>query len=267
MIAVELRKQLPRARTWIALGIMALMPTVMTIGFGLGSPPHGERDRGLFELATQSGLNMPLAALSAMETFLLVVVVCLFGGETVAGEASWGTLRYLLLRPVRRARLLTAKIAVTALLVLTATFIITIIGLIDGIAAFGWHPFQTVGFGFSIPATTTLWRLLVTTVYVAWCMLSAVSFAFLISTLIDTPYGAVFAGVGFAVVSEILDAIPAFGSIRSGFPTHYWHSWESWFQVPASTSDMVTGVLVQIPYIAVFLGAAYYWFRRKDILS
>lgn len=269
MIFVELRKQLPRARTWIALGLMVLLPTVMTIGFAVGGPPHHDRgnDVGLFELATKSGLNMPLAALSAIENFLLIVVVCLFAGETVAGEASWGTLRYLLLRPVRRARLLTAKLAVSGFLVLVATFLITIVGLICGVAAFGWHPFQTVGFGFQIPAGTTLWRLIVSTLYVAWCMCSAASFAFFVSTLIDSPYGAVFAGLGFGIISEILDAIPAFGSVRNGFPSHYWHAWEGWFQVPATTHDMLTGLWVQVPYIAVFLAAAYYVFRRKDILS
>ena len=267
MIAVELRKQLPRARTWVALLVMAVVPVIMTVGFAVGGAPHDHRDGpDLFSLATQSGLNMPLTALAAMENFLLVVVVALFAGETVAGEASWGSLRYLLLRPVTRARLLTAKVTVAALLSVLATLVIPVVALAAGVAAFGWHPLVTP-FAGTLGELAALWRLFAASGYVAWSMAGVVAFAFMVSTMTDAPFGPVFAGLALAVVSEILDAIPAFGAVRYGLPTHYWHAWDGLFLSPIQGGDMVRGVLIQLPYAAVFLAVAYVWFTRKDVLS
>ena len=269
MIRVELRKQLPRTRTRAGLLVMAAVPVIMTIGFAVGGSPHDRGEVNLFELGTRSGLNMPLAALTVMQNFLLVVVVSLFAGETVAGEANWGTLRYLLLRPVSRSRLLTAKLVVASLLTVVATALIVLFGLVTGIPAFGWHDVVVAGqggFGFLDP-WTAFWRLLASTAYVAWMMASTVAIAFMLSALIDSPFGAVFGGLAFTIVSEILDGIPAFGSVRYGLPTHYWHAWTDWFSPQVNGSDMVVGVLTQLPYTAVFLALAYWGFQRKDILS
>jgi ABC-2 type transport system permease protein len=276
VIGVELRKQLPRARTWVALLVMAVVPVIMTIGFAVGGPPH-DHDNGLFALSTRSGLNMPVSALTLMQNFLLVIVVALFAGETVSGEASWGTLRYLLIRPVTRTRLLASKLAIVALLVVLATLLIPIFGLAAGLPAFGWHDVAVVNpqsqvtdgiptFGLLDPASA-LWRLLAATGYVAWTMASTVAFAFLLSALIDSPFGAVFGGLAFAIVSQILDNIPSFGNVRYGLPTHYWHAWTQLFAPTLHVGDMVTGTLTQLPYVAVFLALAFAAFRRKDILT
>lgn len=276
MIGVELRKQLPRTRTWVALLVMAVVPVIMTIGFAVGGPPD-THDADLFALSTRSGLNMPVSALTLMQNFLLVIVVALFAGETVSGEANWGTLRYLLLRPVSRSRLLAGKLVVVALLCVLATLLIPIFGLAAGLPAFGWHDVVVVAqqdnggpglpsFGLLDPSTA-LWRLFAATGYVAWSMAGTVAFAFLLSALIDSPFGAVFGGLAFAIVSEILDNIPSFGNVRYGLPTHYWHAWSQLFSPTVHAEDMVTGTLTQLPYVVVFLLLAFAAFRRKDILS
>lgn len=269
MIGVELRKQLPRARTWVALAVMAAVPVIMTIGFAVGGTPHGDRGDGgpgFFEAATNSGVNLPVTALFVMQRFLLVVVVCLFAGETVSGEAAWGSLRYLLVRPVSRPRLLTAKLLVASLLCVVATVVVGVVGLGVGTAAFGWHD-VALPFVAPIPAGQAVLKLAEATGYVAWGMAGTVAFAFLLSTMTDAPFGPVFGGLAFAMVSQIIDAISAFGSIRNGLPTHYWQAWVQLFSPLGDKTSMVTGALVQLPYVAVFVAAAYYWFRRKDVLS
>src|SRR6202007_2147647 len=104
MIAVELRKQIRRLRTYIGLGICFGLPVIITIALKVGGPPRGRggngAEEGFFRLATKSGVNMPIAALSVMSMFLLPIVIMLFFGESVAGEAGWGSLRYFLVRPV-----------------------------------------------------------------------------------------------------------------------------------------------------------------------
>jgi ABC-2 type transport system permease protein len=266
MIGVELRKQAFRTRTYIGFGIMAAIPVIFTLAFKFGGGPRDRGDRDFFLVARHSGINMPLAALSAMSTFLLPVVVALFFGESVSGEANWGTLRYLLLRPVSRFRLLGAKLAVGSLLALAAVALIVFAGLAAGTAAFGWHDVLTPSFAI-FPPGHALALLGVSAAYVAWSMSGVAAFAFLLSTMTDTAVGAVAGGVGLGIVSEILNGISALGVVRYGLPTHYWQAWNGLFVVPSRTADMVRGTLLQIPYFIAFVAFAWWWFRRKDVLS
>ena len=268
MIAVEARKQVRRLRTYVGFAIVALIPVILTAALK-ANPPEGHRqgaEEAFFRLATQSGLNLPIAALSMMSGFLLVIVVCLFAGETVAGEASWGTLRYLLVRPVRRGRLLRVKLGVASLLALAATVTVTAVALIAGTVAFGWHPVITPTLT-TMSTGTALWRLVISTAYVAWGMAAFVSFAFMLSTMTDTPFGAVAGGVGLAIVSQILDGISALGSLRYAMPSHYLDAWHALFQPPVNAWDMLRGAVAQAGYAALFLGLAWWWFNRKDVLS
>jgi ABC-2 type transport system permease protein len=266
MIRVEFQKQIVRWRTYLALGLMIAIPTLLTVAFKLRGGPRGRRDNDFFALATHSGLNMPLAALSVMMTFLLPVVVAIFAGSTVAEEASWGTVRYLLVRPISRSRFLASKLLVVAAMTFAATALIVLSGTIEGILAFGWHPVVTPSQAIISPGTA-FGRLLIATLYVAWSMTGMIAFGFLVSTIADAAMGAVAAGFGLAIVSQILGAIPPLGRIRSFFPTHYWHAWESLYSSSVSTDHIVRGVFLQLPYVFVFLALAWRWFHRKDILA
>src|SRR3954454_6937911 len=141
MVAVfrtEIAKQMRRPRTYVALGIAVLIPTIATIALKANPPSPEPGEQGLFVLAPGSGLLVAVAMLRFMSRFLLVLIAALFAGDAVAAEAAWGTLRYLLVRPVGRPRLLGAKLSVSALLAVTATVLVTVTGLIAGGIAFGW---------------------------------------------------------------------------------------------------------------------------------
>ena len=103
--------------------------------------------------------------------------------------------------------------------------------------------------------------------YVAWHMVPIVAIALMVSTMTDNPTGAIGAGVGLSVVSQILDAIPQLGSLRNALPTHYLEAWRVLIVRGQTSSDLWRGVLLQIPYIVVFCSIAFLWFRRKDVLS
>jgi ABC-2 type transport system permease protein len=278
MIFVELRKQVWRLRTYLAIGVVIAIPVITTIAFKASGGPHPRNgELNLFDLGTRSGLNMPINSLLVMSGFLLPVVVCLFAGGAIAEEASWGSLRYLLIRPVTRGRLLFGKLSVVVILALVATLLIAIAGLVSGLPAFGWHPVAIPVFSSAtatvpssiatISQNTAFSRLVLSTLYVAWCMSGIVAFAFMLSTITDAALGAVSGGIGLTVVSEILDAIPPLKTSRNFFITHYWQAWTGMFREPMQTGDIVRGVLIQIPYVIVFLAIAWWWFHRKDIVS
>jgi ABC-2 type transport system permease protein len=271
---MEMAKQLTRVRTYVALGILVALPILMTVALRYGE--HRRRDEGgdlVFRLARESGLVMPAAALLFMSHFLLVVVVAIFAGDSVAGEATWGNLRYVLVRPIGRARLLTAKLAMSAVFVAIATLLIVLTGLVAGGIAFGFHRIDVsasfFGLDFSLHESVgqLLWHITIITLYVMWGMAAAVSLSFMVSTMTDAAVGAMSAGIGLYVISQILDAIPQLGAVRYAMPTHYLDDWRGLIVSNQGNSDLIRGVLLQVPYVVVFLGIAYWWFRRKDITS
>jgi ABC-2 type transport system permease protein len=263
MIRVEARKQVWRLRTYVGMGLVVLIPLIFTATFK-ANPPKGAGS--FFALSTSSALNVSITALTAVSAFLLIVVVSLFAGETVAGEAEWGTLRYLLVRPVTRNRLLGAKLAVTVALALTATFLVSIVGLVGGSIAFGWHAVHTPTLQ-TISMGSAVGKLALGTLYVAWSQAAYISFAFMLSTMTDKTFAAVAGGVGLGVVSQILNNIAALNGTSYIYPTHYLNAWQALFLSPVPVGSIVRGILLQVPYVVIFLAVAWWWFNRKDILS
>ena len=110
---VEFVRQLRRWRTIVAFAVLVALPWILVAAFKISGPGSaGNGTPGLVTVATQGGLNFAAFSLFVSAGFLLVVVVALFCGDTVASEASWSSLRYLLAAPVPRARLLRQKRAV-----------------------------------------------------------------------------------------------------------------------------------------------------------
>jgi ABC-2 type transport system permease protein len=246
-----------------------LVPLLITAAFAVGGAPtaaQGASETDFLLVATRSGLDMPLAALSAMAPFLLVVLVSIFAGETLSGEASSGRLRALLARPVSRSSLLASKALVATGLSVVACIEVTVAGLASGVAAFGWHRVVTPEL-VSYSQGASLERIVLSTGYVAVALGGVGAFALFVSTVTDSVIGAVGAGIGFALLSEILDSIPALGSLRDGLPTHYLLAWGGLFLQPAQLHPMLAGLLVQVPYIGLFSAGAWWWFTRKDVLS
>ncbi len=266
MIETEFRKQLFRLRTYIVLALMAGIPTLLTLAFKFGSRPGRGGERDFFSLATNSGLNVPLAALSAMSVFLIPIVDLVFAGGSVAEESNWGTIRYLLVRPISRSRFLASKLTVAGVLGFAAILTAVFVGSVEGIAVFGWHPVLSPTLATFQPGDA-VWRILLATAYVGWSMSGIVAFAFFLSTLTSSSMGAVSGAMGVAIVSQILEAITPLRNMRSVLPTHYWHAWESLFSNPVNTDNILRGVLLQVPFVMVFLTLAWWMFGRKDIIA
>ena len=265
----EMAKQVRRTRTYLALSLTVVLPLIITIAIRFNNNRHNAEGDSLFRLAHESGLVVPAAALFFMSQIFLAGVVASFAGDAVAGEATTGNLRYLLVRPIGRARLLGAKLAMSLTFLVIATLLIVLTGLIAGGLAFGWHGVNLEFFPFTFQqsATQLLEHLAVGTAYVAWGMTSVVAICLMVSVLTDSAGGAIGAGIFMFIVSEVLDAVPQLGFLRYGLPTHYLNEWRTLITDAHASSELVRGVVVQIPYLVVFLGVAFWWFARKDISS
>ena len=267
MIGVEVRRQAKRRRTLFSFVALLAIPSVVLAALLANGGPS---DRGgrpeLVDVASSSGLNFALFLLLATSQFLLVVVVALFAGDAVASEGQWGSLRYLLTRPISRARLLRTKLVVASLYSFAAVLLVPVASVAMGTIAFGWSAVQTPLAG-ALGVNTGVSRLALATGYVAATMTVVVALAFWFSTLTDAPLTAVGGAVVLVVVSEILDQVTALGSLRSGLPTHYWLAWLDLLVDPVDATNMRKGLLEMLPWVVVPLALAFWNFRRKDVLS
>ncbi|MEP6695899.1 MAG: ABC transporter permease [Pseudonocardiales bacterium] len=265
-LRVEARRQLARRRTQLTLGFLLLLPLLLAGAFELGSARTDPGAPGLVDLATSGAANFTLFALFASTGFLLVVVVALFAGDTVAAEASWSSLRYLLATPVPRSRLLRQKFLVALGFSALALVLLPVASLLVGWAFFGWAPVRSP-LGLTLGTPQALLRLAIIVGYLAVVMLFVAALAFLVGVYTDAPLGAVGGAVLLVIVSNILDAVTALGTLRDFLPTHYQYAWVDALGSTVTWSGMARGAISSLAYSAVLLLLAWRHFLRKDILS
>ncbi|MFI6011246.1 ABC transporter permease [Streptomyces sp. NPDC051243] len=266
-LRVELIRQLKRRRTLVMFGILTVLPFVLVAAFAIGGEPDGGGDRiTLMDTATASGANFAAVNLFVSAGFLLVIPVALFCGDTVASEASWSSLRYLLAAPVPRARLLWSKLVVGLGLSLAAMVILPVVALAVGTVAYGWGPLQ-IPTGGSLDTGTAAQRLLVVVAYVFVSQLVTAGLAFWISTKTDAPLGAVGGAVGLTIVGNVLDAVTALGDWRHFLPAHWQFAWADAVQPRLEWSGMIQGTAISITYALVLFALAFRGFARKDVVS
>lgn len=268
---VELIRQVRRKRTLAAYAFIVALPLIVAGAVKFG-PSGGSHDRfgggglDLVGLATHGAANFTATMFYFATGFVLITVVAIFCGDTVASEASWSTLRYLLTAPVPRTRLLRQKILVGLTLSFGAIALLPITSYLVGGLAFGFGGLQTpLGATFSIG--TGIERLAIMTVFLAFSLLFVAGIAFLMSVTTDAPLGAVGAAVGLVIVSNILDAISALGTLRQWLPTHYAYAWLDALATNIDWTGMVRGASYSLIAFALCLAAAIVKFGHKDITS
>jgi ABC-2 type transport system permease protein len=272
-IGVELVRQLRRRRTLVAFGIAIALPLIVVAAVKLGPSSSssggggfGDGDLDLVGLATSGAWNFALTMLFFSSGFLLVIIAAMFLGDSVASEASWSTLRYLLAAPVPRRRLLRAKAIVGLLLTLISLVILVGASWIIGALAFGIAPLSSPLAGtWDVPESAA--RIAVIAGYIGLTMLIPAGVAFLMSVLTDVPLGAVGAAVVIVIVLNILDAIDALGDLRRLLPTDYGNAWVDALGPTIVWDQMAIGASYSIVTFAVLVTIAVLRFDRKDITS
>ncbi|MFF2845679.1 ABC transporter permease [Streptomyces sp. NPDC058001] len=266
-LRVEAVRQLKRRRTLVMGAVLGLLPFVLVAAFAIGGEPGGRNGSvTLMDTATASGANFAATCLFVSAGFLLVIPVALFCGDTVASEASWSSLRYLLAAPVPRARLLASKLTVALGMSLAAMVMLPVVALAVGTAAYGWGPLE-IPTGGVLSAGTAAQRLVVVIGYIFVSQLVTAGLAFWLSTKTDAPLGAVGGAVGLTIVGNVLDAVTALGSWRDFLPAHWQFAWADAIQPQLEWGGMIQGTAVSLTYAVILFALAFRGFRRKDVVS
>lgn len=275
MIAVELRKLMLRPRVWLSVLLLCAVPALVAILLSVSdlAPPPGQG--GAFLSAVlDNGSLYPAAALAMVLPVFLPLAVAVYAGDAIAGEAATGTLRYLLVRPVTRPRLLSAKLVALGVYIVLAVLVVVVSSLAIGVALFGTGA-EAVGqpgavtslSGATLEPAELAVRLLAAVGYIVVSMLGFGTIALFFSTLSDSALGAALASLAVLIASSILQTLDAADPIKPYLPTNYWLSWIDFFRDPILWHNIDRGLLLQAGYVVVFFGAAWANFGTKDITS
>ena len=308
MIGVELRKLIRRARTWVSMALICGLPFAVAVFIAVThlAPPPGQSSAFLSAVLNQGSL-FPSAALAIVLPVFLPVSVAVVAGDSIAGEANAGTLRYLLVRPVGRTRLLVAKLISVTTYVLLAVLLVTVTAYVTGVfllgpsraTAVGQPPPGTGGSGLppgsigsvgggtsggggavqtgggaitslsGTPLTTLqlLERIAGAMAFITVSMLGVAAIALFLSTFTDSALGAALGSLAALVASEVLVTLNAATVIQPYLPTRYWLAWVDFFRDPIFWRNIQRGFAIQAVYVAVFLAAAWANFATKDITA
>ncbi len=269
MILVELAKLVRRPRTWVSVVLLCGLPALVAVFLAVTEigPAPGE-DPVFLSAVLANGALFPAAALAIVLPIFLPVAVAVVAGDAIAGEASTGTLRYLLVRPVSRTRLLVAKLISVVAFMLLGVVAVAVTSYVIGVALF---PADVGGAssvsGVTLTASELLVRSLAAMGYVGLSMLGVGAIALFLSTLSDSSLGAALGTLAALIASQVLVALEAATAVRPYLPTRYWFAWIDLFREPILWRDVERGLGVQAVYAVVFLGLAWANFATKDITT
>jgi ABC-2 type transport system permease protein len=305
VIRVELVKLLRRPRTWTSVVLTCALPFVVAVFITVTHlvPPPGQGSAFL-SAVLRDGALYPAAALALVLPVFLPVAVAVVAGDSIAGEATTGTLRYLLVRPVGRTRLLVAKLISVIAYVLIVVLAVTFTAYATGVfllgpsqaAAVGQVPGASggtagpggAGTGLAGQAPTAgqaaagavtslsgapLSLLQLTEriggaiAFITVSMLGVAAIALFLSTITDSALGSALGALAALVASEVLVTLNAATVVQPYLPTRYWLAWIDFFREPVFWRDIQRGFGIQAVYVLVFLAAAWANFSTKDITA
>jgi ABC-2 type transport system permease protein len=269
MIGVELRKMLRSRRTWVTIAVIDFLPSLVAVLLSVTDlGPRPGTGPAFLSAVLADGALFPLAAIAIILPLFLPAAVAITAGETIAGEAQQGTLRYLLIRPVGRTRLLVAKLVTVMAFVLLTLLVVAATAYVLGILLLGHQDTSVATTTFSGTQLTTpqlVARTGLALAYALLSMLGVAAVALFLSTMVRSPLAAAMGTLALLIGSTLLLTLDAAHGLRPYLVTRYWLAFVDLFRDPILWNDVVHGVLLQGGYVVVFLGAAWANFVTKDI--
>jgi ABC-2 type transport system permease protein len=261
-----------RVRTLALLAVLAGVPVLVGIAVRIetrdGSSVGGNDGGGpaFLEQISNNGLFLAFASLAATLPFFLPMAIGVVAGDSVAGEASTGTLRYLLVAPAGRTRLLLAKYASVLTFCVAATLVVVLSAVVVGFSLFPVGDVTLLS-GNTVPLSDGILRGLLIALLVASSLIGLGALGLFISTLTDSGIGAMAATVGLLITIQIVNNIPQLHALQPYLFPHYWLSFADVMRAPVIWDGIVKNLALQAVYAAVFGSAAWARFSTRDVTS
>lgn len=261
----ELRLIFGRVRNLALLAVLAGIPVLIGVALKLSGGGDGGGP-AFFDQVAGNGVFLAFASLTVLLTLVLPLAIAVVSGDSMAGEASHGTLRYLLAVPAGRTRLLAVKYASVVIFGLAACATVAAAALIAGAILFPVGPVTLLS-GNTVSLGAGLARLLLVVLYVAAAMAALGAIGLAVSTFTEHPIGAIAAILVLAVASEVSDAVPQFSAVHPYLPSHWWLSFGAILRSPAGGPELTHGLLSFAVYVIIFAAIAWARFTSADVTS
>lgn len=255
-----------RRRTWAMLGALAAIPVLIAVAVKLSNGARAGRGPAFLDRITENGLFVVLTALVLCTPLFFPLTVGVVAGDTIAGEAGLGTLRYLLAAPAGRVRLLVVKYVGAAVFCVAATAAVVLAGTAAGLILFPVGPVPLLS-GDVVDAWTAEGRILLVGAYVCVSLLGLAAIGLFISTLTDVPVGAMAATIVLAIAAQVFDALPQLDWLHPWLFSHWWLGFADLLRQPVEWTSFGNNAVLQLGYLLVFGALAYGRFSTKDVLS
>ncbi|WP_158864381.1 ABC transporter permease [Leifsonia sp. AG29] len=263
LLGSELAVLFRRWRTWAMLAALAAIPVLIAVAVRITGSSRGP---AFLSQITSNGIFVSFTALVVCVPLFLPLTIGVVAGDTIAGEASHGTLRYLVIAPAGRLRLLAVKYAGCAAFCVAAALVVGVAGALIGMLLFPIGPVTLLS-GVQVGIGEAYLRLLLIALYIVVSLLGLCAIGLFLSTMTDVPVGAMAATAVLAVISQVLDQLPQLSALHPWLFSHYWLGFGDFLRAPIVWDSFGSNALLQLGYIAVFGALAIGRFTTKDILS
>jgi len=265
-LVITFRRWRTLALLLVLAGVPVLVGTAIRIETGDGGTAGGGGGEGppFISQVTNNGLFLVFTALAATLPFFLPMAVGVIAGDSVAGEASTGTLRYLLVAPAGRTRLLLAKFTAVLVFCLVATLTVAASALAVGAVLFPLGEVTLLS-GTTVPLWEGLLRALAIAVAVAASLVGLAALGLFVSTLTNSGVAAMATTVGLLITVQIVGAIPQLDMVHPYLFPHHWMSFADLLRDPVHWDDLIDNLSLQGLYAVVFGSAAWARFTSRDI--
>ena len=265
LLRSELRLVFGRRRNQVLLVALGLVPVLVGVAVRL-SRRGGGRGPAFLDQVSSNGLFLVFTSLAVSLPLFLPLTVGIVSGDAVAGEASAGTLRYLLVVPVPRGRVLVAKAVGSLAFATAAVLTVAVVGLVAGAVLFGLGDVTLLS-GDTVSLGAGLLRGLAVAAYVALSMTGLVAVGLFASTLTEVPVAAMATTVVVAVTSAVLDALPQLAVVHPYLLTHHWLDFGEILRRQVDVGVLVSGLGVQLGWVLVFASLAWARFTSADVTA
>ncbi|HXB64495.1 MAG TPA: ABC transporter permease subunit [Solirubrobacteraceae bacterium] len=260
----ELRKLASQKRTYLGLGLAAILPIIFVLAQSLRDH-RGQNQGNIFAAhITQSGLATPVLMLLFLSVFMLPLIAALVAGDIVAAEDGNGTLKTILTRSVDRGQVIAAKALTAMTYGALAVFLSAAVATMAGVAAWGFNHVVTFS-GTVVSAPEGL--LLVVAANAAYLipLLTVVCIGVLLSTATRNSAASVVGTVGFTILLFIVGQIPGLEGVKPYLLTEQYENWHGLLRTPTDWAPIGHSAWVCALYAVPALLAAYLVFLRRDV--
>ncbi|MGI5291619.1 ABC transporter permease [Nonomuraea polychroma] len=267
LLGSELGLTFRRPRNLALLAVLGVVPIVLGVGLWIAAGSGGDDEMsGIIQDVAGNSLMLTFLSFSFLVLLLMPVVVSVVAGDSIAGEAGTGTLRYLLAAPAGRTRLLAVKYLNAVVFSYAATAVVALSALLTGLILFPGGSVTLLS-GTTISMADGLLRILIAAGYVGAGMAALAAVAVALSTFTEVSIGAIAGTMVLVIVCQVLRAVPDLAPIAPYLLPTRFTDFDAVLRSPIDTAVLRDGLLAFGAYIVLFGSIAWARFSGKDITS